>query len=329
MVMTSNISTDTETSIYISLLRTMLLIRVFEEKVAELASKKEFGCPVHLYIGQEAIAAGICACLEKTDYCFSTHRSHGHFIGKGGSINMLMAEIYGKLTGSSLGHGGSMHVAEPAVGFMGSSAIVAGTIPLAVGAAFSAQYRKDRRISVAFFGDGATDEGVFYESINLAALYKLPLLFVCENNSFSTHMPDFLRQSNTRIFDRIKGFNIESKRIDGNNAVEIYSNTLDIVKTLRDGKGPFLLELMTYRWLAHVGPEEDVDVGFRTKDEIDRWKKRCPIKILKNYLIKNIDFDESDYNKIEKQVISDIESAVNYAKNSPYPDMKTFTTGLF
>ncbi len=318
-----------DNSVIKEILRTMLLVRKFEERVAELAYLKEFGCPVHLDVGQEAIAVGVSLHLNHTDYSFGTHRGHGHYVAKGGSINRLMAEIYGRETGCSHGHGGSMHIVEPEVGFMGCSAIVAGTIPLAVGAALTAKYNDKKQISVAFFGDGATDEGIFYESINLATLYKLPIVFICENNSFSTHMPDFLRQSNTKVFERIKGFNLPTRRVDGNNSLEVYRNAEELIDETRNGSGPSLMECMTYRWLAHVGPEPDIDIGYRKKEDIDHWKSRCPIKALKELMVTEGIIDDSDYTAVEKKIVEEVEASVAFAKSSPFPSKENIARGVF
>ena len=195
---------------------TMLKIRKFEEKVAELVSEKEIITPCHLYIGQEAVAAGVCAVLREDDYVFSTHRSHGHYIAKGGGIKALMAELYCRTTGCSKGRGGSMHVASPDVGLPGSSAIVAGTIPLSIGVGLALSMQKTERVSVAFFGDGAVNEGVFYESLNFAALKKLPVIFICENNLYSTHLPISACLANTDIYKKAEAFNMPGVRVDGN-----------------------------------------------------------------------------------------------------------------
>jgi pyruvate dehydrogenase E1 component alpha subunit len=312
-----------------NMLATMVRIRCFEESVADLASKREVNTPVHLSIGQEAIAAGVCQNLSSDDYVFSTHRNHGHYIAKGGNLNKLMAEIFGKETGCSFGHGGSMHTIDPDVGFMGSSAIVAGTVPIAVGAALSAKRKGKKQISVAFFGDGATDEGVFYESINLAALYNLPIVFVCENNLFSTHMPIFKRQKNIELFKKVKGFGIITEKADGNNPIEVYSAAKKLIQATKDNNGPVFLECMTYRWLAHVGPEPDIDIGYRRKEDIEYWKGKCPIKLLRNHLISINCLDTARYSEIEKKMRGEVDAAVTFAKNSKLPNDRPLGAGLF
>jgi len=235
-----------------------------------------------------------------------------------------MAEIHGKEAGCSRGYGGSMHVVDVNAGFMGSSAIVAGTIPIAAGAALTSFLTKNNSVvSVAFFGDGATDEGVFYETVNFAALYKLPILFVCENNLFSTHLPDFKRQSNTKVYERVKNFKIRTKRINGNDPIKIYNASRGLIKRIKRGEGPALLECMTYRWLAHVGHMEDLDVGHRKKEDVEFWKKKCPIKFLKRVLLKRGKISEREYEDMKKGVEAEIERAVSFAQQSPLPLAKT------
>ena len=299
---------------------TMLKIRKFEERVAELVSKNEIICPCHLYIGEEAVATGVCSVLRKDDYVFSTHRSHGHYIAKGGDIKALMAELYGRATGCSKGRGGSMHLASPDIGLPGSSAIVAGTIPLAVGAALAFSMQKWDSVSVAFFGDGATNEGTFYESLNFAALKKLPVIFVCENNFYSTHMPISKCLADTDICKKAEAFKVSSVRVDGNNVVEVYKVAKKAVEDARSGKGPTLIECLTYRWRGHVGPSYDLDKGIRSKEELEYWMNRCPIKMLERFLAEHDYLSESEKNRIYESIEEEIEKALAFAKESPYPD---------
>jgi pyruvate dehydrogenase E1 component alpha subunit len=321
-------TTDLPEDIAETLLATMLRIRIFEEVVADLAEKKEFKTPIHLYIGQEAIAAAVCAHLHPDDYIFSTHRNHGHYIAKGGDIKRLLAEIYCRDAGCSHGHGGSIHVVDPGVGFMGSSAIVAGTIPVAVGAGLSAKMDGRGRLAVAFFGDGATDEGVFYESLNVAALYQLPVIFVCENNLFSTHLPLSKRQKTGDLYLKMRGFGIATERVDGNNPAAIYSAFERLAKAGREDTLPSFLECMTFRWRAHVGPEHDIDVGFRRKEDIDRWKSRCPIAYQKKCLVDRAGWTTEMLDQLERKIRREIEDAVCFAKKSRHPDACSLTRGL-
>ena len=231
-----------------------------------------------------------------------------------------MAELYGRATGCSKGRGGSMHLASPDIGLPGSSAIVAGTIPLAVGAALAFSMQKWDSVSVAFFGDGATNEGTFYESLNFAALKKLPVIFVCENNFYSTHMPISKCLADTDICKKAEAFKVSSVRVDGNNVVEVYKVAKKAVEDARSGKGPTLIECLTYRWRGHVGPSYDLDKGIRSKEELEYWMNRCPIKMLERFLAEHDYLSESEKNRIYESIEEEIEKALAFAKESPYPD---------
>ena len=297
---------------------TMVEIRKFEERTAELISQKEIICPTHLYTGQEAVATGVCSTLRKDDYVFSTHRSHGHYIAKGGDLKALMAELYCRATGCSRGRGGSMHITSHGVGLPGSSAIVAGTIPLAVGAALAFSLQKSDRVSVAFFGDGAVDEGTFYESLNFVALKKLPVIFICENNLYSTHLPISACLADTDIYKKAEAFKMPGVKVDGNNVVDVHKVAKKAIENARLGKGPTLIECMTYRWRGHVGPSYDLDKGLRSKEELEYWMNRCPIKRLEEFLLKQGILSEK--NQIYEDIESEIEVALIFARESPYPD---------
>lgn len=308
---------------------TMLRIRKFEEKIAELLLHGEIKCPTHLYIGEEAVATGICANLRQEDYVFSTHRSHGHYIAKGGDIRALMAEMYGKVTGCSKGRGGSMHLASPDVGLPGSSAIVAGTVPLAVGAALAFSIQGQNTVSVAFFGDGAVGEGVWYESLNFASLKKLPVVLVCENNLYSTHMPISACLADANIYQKAEIFNMPGVRVDGNNVVEAFKAAERAIENARHGNGPTLIECMTYRWRGHVGPNYDLDKGLRSKEELDYWMNRCPIKALEKLLLNHSIISKSEKIQIHKSIDKEIEEALIFAKESPYPDESELLNNVF
>lgn len=319
-----DISIDTLRAMYV----TMLRIRKFEEKVAELLIEGEIKCPCHLYIGEEAVATGVCTALRKDDWVFSTHRSHGHYIAKGGDVKALMAELYGKATGCSKGRGGSMHLASPEVGLPGSSAIVAGTVPLAVGAALAFSMQK-KSVSVAFFGDGAANEGAWYESLNFASLRRLPVIFVCENNLYSTHMPISACLADTNIHKKAEAFNMPGTRIDGNNVAEVFTVARGAIEDARRGKGPALIECMTYRWRGHVGPNFDLDKGLRGKDELDYWMNRCPIKALERLLLDHSIISESEKRQICQGIDEEVEEAIAFAKESPYPDQSELSSQVF
>ncbi len=321
-----DIPTPTLQALYV----TMLRIRRCEEKIAEcLQPKPEIVCPVHLYIGQEAVAAGVCANLRKDDYVFSTHRSHGHYIAKGGDIKALVAELYGKARGCSRGRGGSMHLTSPEVGLLGSSAIVGGTIPLAVGVALAMSLRGRDSVSVAFFGDGATHEGVFYESLNFASLKKLPVVFICENNLYSTHMPISACLADTNIYQKAKTFAMPGIRIDGNNVFEVFGAAKKAIADARCGQGPTLIECLTYRWRGHVGPSDDLDKGLRSKKELDYWMDRCPVKLLEEFLLKHRILSEPEKIRIYNEIDKEIEEAIRFARESPYPDKNSLLDYVF
>ena len=308
---------------------TMLRIRILEDNIVELLNNAEIVCPVHLYAGQEAIATGVCANLHKEDYVFSTHRSHGHYIAKGGDIKALVAELYGRITGCSHGRGGSMHLAAPEVGLPGSSAIVAGTIPLAVGAALAFSLQKKRNVAVAFFGDGATNEGAFYESLNIASLKKLPVVFVCENNLYSTHMPISSCLADTDIHKKAEIFNMPGIRIDGNNIVDVFKTAKKAIKNARQGTGPVLLECMTYRWRGHVGPNFDIDKGLRSREELEQWMGKCPIKRMEALLTRHNILSPETIMEIYAQVGKEVEEAIIFAKESPYPDANELMNNVY
>lgn len=308
---------------------TMLRIRKFEETVASLILQKEIQTPCHLYVGQEAIATGVCASLRKSDYVFSTHRSHGHYIAKGGDLKKLMAELYCRETGCSHGRGGSMHIADSDVSLPGSSAIVAGTIPLAVGVAYSFLLQKKDNVSVAFFGDGAVGEGVFYESLNLAALKKLPILFVCENNLFSTHMPISACLADIDIKKKAETFCIPTARVDGNDVQSVYKTAKKMIKNARKNKGPAFIECMTYRWYGHVGPNLDIDKGLRSQEELDYWMKRDPLKRLERQMIKQKIFTIAEKKVIEEMIQKEIDEAIAFKNKSHSPEKIDITRSVF
>jgi acetoin:2,6-dichlorophenolindophenol oxidoreductase subunit alpha len=327
--LTAKSNSSPDTALLISMYTTMRSIRAFEEKVGNLVEKQEVLCPCHLYIGQEAVATGVCSSLNQSDYVFSNHRSHGHYIAKGGDINFLMAELFGKATGCSHGRGGSMHLVDPELGLLGSSAIVAGTIPLAVGTAISSSIQQNHRVSVSFFGDGAVCEGVFYESLNLASLRKLPIIFVCENNLYSTHLPVAQCLANTEIYRKAEAFNMPGIRIDGNNVIEVYNSAKAAIARARKGEGPTLIECLTYRWAGHVGPNTDLDKGLRNQKEWDYWVSRCPIKHMEDYLKKRQILTDSKIIQIQKAINKEVEESIDFARSSPFPGKNQLLKNIF
>ena len=310
------------------LLHVMRRIRLVEERVAALIEAKEVKTPCHLCIGQEAVAAGVCAALDREDSIWGGHRSHGHYLAKGGNLNALFAEILGKSTGCSRGRGGSMHLIDTAVGVMGTVPLVGATIPIAVGGALAYKLRGDGRVAVAFFGDGATEEGHFHESLNLAGLYKLPVVFVCENNFYSTHMPLAERRPKDNIVQSADLHGMPGVRIDGNDAQAVYESARDAVTRARQGPGPTLLECRTYRWRGHVGPAWDLDVGEQRQRELQEWLPRDPIPRLRRRII-DAGGSLDALQGMEQEIQAEIEQAVTLARESAAPEPSDLVQHVF
>lgn len=292
--------------------REMLRIRQFEKSLIDPILSKEIETPCHLCIGQEAVAVGICQDLNPDDYVFGNHRSHGHYLAKGGNMNALAAEIYGKTTGCCKGFGGSMHLLEIKSGFMGAVPIISATIPMAVGAALKFKMDHEPRVVVSFFGDGATNEGIFYESMNFAALHSLPILFVCENNLYSTHVPIRQHCAVERLKNIASPF-MHSEDINGNNVFQVYTKAKDFIDECRNGKGPFFMECQTYRLCGHVGPDDNVlgdHKDIRPESEIKEWEEKDPLKNWEKYI------SETELKEIQAEVLA----AHEFARNSNYPD---------
>jgi pyruvate dehydrogenase E1 component alpha subunit len=298
----------------------MLRIRLFEERVADLVESGEIKTPCHLYIGQEAIAVGVCLALKHDDYVWGGHRSHGHYLAKGGDLRAMMAEIYGKSTGCSKGRGGSMHVIAPEVGIMGTVPLVAATIPLAVGAGLAAKLRGSRQVSVAFFGDGATEEGHFHESVNLAAVYRLPVVFICENNFYASHMQLLERRAEDNIWKTGEAHGIPGIQLDGNDVVAVHDAAREAVHRAREGAGPTLIEGRTYRWRGHVGPAWDMDVGVKRKDELKDWLAKDPVARVRTQLLDR-GTKQEQLAEVACALREEIEAAVTFARQSPSPEV--------
>lgn len=256
----------------------MLRIRRAEEAVARMVESGEAVCPCHLYIGQEAIAAGVCAALNRADTVWGGHRSHGHYLAKGGSLEAMFAEILGRASGCSAGRGGSMHLAAAEVGILGTVPIVAATVPLAVGAAMAYKMRGEARVAVSFFGDGTLEEGHVHESMNLAALYRLPVIFVCENNLYASHMHWRERRVLDNLWRAGEFHGIPGERVDGNDVAAVFQTAAAAIDRARAGEGPSLLECRTFRWRGHVGASWDLDVGVERKGELSDWMERDPLR---------------------------------------------------
>ena len=317
----TNVSTSTGIlpDTLVGLYETMLKIRQTEERLADALLAGEIRCPVHLYTGQEAVAAGVCVHLDENDYVFGTHRSHGHYLAKGGDLDAMIAEIYGRTTGCARGRGGSMHVVDPDLHIY-ATPIVAATISIAVGAAWAAARRQDGSIAVTFFGDGAVEEGRFYESLNLASLYQLPVVFICENNLYASHVRLEARQRNPDIYRRAENFALPGVQVDGNDVCAVYLAAQVGVARARNGGGPTLIECLTYRWRGHVGPNYDLDQGIREPEELAAWQARCPIGRLGKALLDESILAEADLAAIRLEVDQEIENAWALAKSGPLPD---------
>jgi len=301
----------------ISLIRTMIRIRTFESRVEELFLNKRIPGFVHLYIGEEAIAAGIMANLRKDDWITSTHRGHGHAISKGAKPDIMMAELFGKRTGYCKGKGGSMHIADFSVGMLGANGVVGGGYNIAVGAGLSAQIRKTDQVAVTFFGDGASNRGTFHEAMNMAAVFKLPVIFVNEFNQYASTTPASYGVSVKNVADRAKGYGIEGYTIDGNNVIEVYNAAAFLVANAREGKGPALLECKTYRIKGHfVGDPEK----YRTKEEVRKhFEEDDPIERYAAYLLERKLLSSKDLQAIRDEASREIDAAVKFAEESPYP----------
>ncbi|MFQ5912852.1 MAG: thiamine pyrophosphate-dependent dehydrogenase E1 component subunit alpha [Nitrospinota bacterium] len=304
-----------------SLYYQMVRIRMVEERIAELYPEQEMRCPVHLCIGQEAVAVGVCANLSRDDYVQSGHRSHGHYLAKGGDLRAMIAEIYGRATGCSRGRGGSMHLVDLPVGFLGATPTVASTIPIAVGAAFGTAMRGEQHVTVSFFGEAATEEGAFHESVSFAALKSLPVVFVCENNLYSVYSPLSVRQPPDReVFRLAQGHGVESFQDDGNDVLAVCRLAERAVRKARQGGGPTFLEFRTYRWREHCGPAYDNDLGYRSESEFQHWKRFCPIERLGARLLQEGVLSHRDVEEMAAKLKAEIDDAVAFAKGSPFPE---------
>lgn len=300
-------------------IKSMMLIRRVEEVIADLIVAGKVKCPCHLAIGQEAVAVGVAHHLRPDDRSYGAHRSHGHYLALGGDVEALIAETMGKDTGCSRGMGGSMHLYAGDKGFGGSVPIVAGTVPIAVGAALAFKIQGRDNVGVAFFGDGACEEGVVHESLNLAAAMKLPVIFVVENNLFSSHLDIALRQPSNRVARFAEAHRIPAMTVDGNDVVAVAEAAEQLIAAARAGEGPGFLEGVTYRWRGHVGPNEDIDVGLlRSPQDIAAWKKRDPIGRLRATL-EHRGVQASAFEDIADELEKHVIAAVEASDRAPYP----------
>ena len=308
----------------------MKRIRHVEQEIAKKYHLGLMRCPTHLSVGQEGVASGVGLALKKTDLAVSGHRAHAHYIAKGGDINRMIAEIYGKVTGCSKGKGGSMHLIDETVGFMGSTAIVGGTVPIGVGLAYGMKIKKSKQLSCIFVGDAVVETGVFFESINLAIVKKLPILFVCENNLYSVYSPLKVRQAENRnIAKMVESMGALAFSENGNNVEAVYNTTQSAIKKIRNGIGPVFIEFSTYRWLEHCGPNYDNNIGYRSIAEFKKWKKEDPIFKFENELLEKNILVKSDIKKINSDIECEVKIAFDYAESSPFPNQKEALTDLY
>ena len=291
-----------------------LRIRMIEDAIAAEYPKAEMKTPIHLCTGQEAIAAGACMALTNQDVLFAYYRSHGWYLAKGGNLKRMLGELYGKISGCSKGYGGSMHLIDLEAGFQGTTAIVAAAMPHAAGAAFAFQYRNEAKVAVSVFGDGATEEGVFQESLMFASLRKLPAIFISENNGLATNTWIRERQPSTPIYKRAEGFGLPSCQVDGNDALAVYEAMSAAVKRAKNGEGPSFIECMTYRMLEHCGPNTDISLGFRTQTDLDTWKKKDPISRLEALVSPELT------KKLRGEIETEIAAAFVDAKAAAFPE---------
>lgn len=293
--------------------RALYRIRTVEEKIIEIYPTDKIKSPIHLSIGQEAVSVGICEALEPKDVVFGTYRGHALYLAKGGNLKKMLAELYGKKIGCSKGKGGSMHLIDVEKGMMGTSAIVATTIPLSAGYAYGLKYKNSSSIVVSFFGDGAVDEGAFHESLNFAALKKLPVLFICENNLYAIHSHHLSRHHSDNISERAKTYSMSSCIIKDGDIFKVYEAASSYISQIRNGAGPAFIECVTCRWKEHVGPNDDFHLGYRNEQEVNCWKKDDPLKILKALL------DKKTIRLIESEVDDEIKDAFVFAEKSSFP----------
>ncbi|HHT9158364.1 MAG TPA: thiamine pyrophosphate-dependent dehydrogenase E1 component subunit alpha [Candidatus Brocadiaceae bacterium] len=304
--------------------RSLYLVRRVEEEIACIYPTDKIKSPVHLSIGQEAISVGICEALRPDDIVFGTYRGHAMYLAKGGDLKKMIAELYGKDAGCARGKGGSMHLIDVEKGIMGTSAIVGTTVPLSVGYAYAMKYKKSDSVVVSFFGDGAVDEGAFHESMNFAALKKLPVLFVCENNSYAIHSHHLKRHHSDNICERAKSYGMHAERIEDSDIFKIYEFARQHVENMRKGTyGPIFLECITCRWREHVGPDDDIHQGYRSREEVDCWKENDQLKKLKSFLKPNVSL------RIESEIEKEISDAFQFAEQAPFPEETELYTHLF
>lgn len=310
----------------VDMYRTMRLIRDFEANASRLFAEGKIPGFVHLYIGEEAIATGVCAGLNDDDYITSTHRGHGHIIAKGGDIKYMMAELYGKATGYCKGKGGSMHIADANKGILGANGIVGAGHNIAVGAGLSAKYRGTDQVCVCFFGDGSTNQGTFHEAMNLASIWKLPVIFVCENNLYGISMHQSKHQAIQDVADRAVAYNVPGVIVDGNDVFAVYEAATEAVVRARAGQGPTLIECKTYR---HQGHFEGDPAIYKSSDEVSEWMAKDPIPRMVSYLLDSDILTEKEIEGIDEEISKELEEAIKFAEESPLPSLESIVEDIY
>ena len=308
--------------------RRMVRIRTFETEAGRLAEAGKIPGALHLYVGEEAVAAGVMVHLSDDDWITSTHRGHGHLIAKGGEFGKMFAELFGRATGYCRGKGGSMHISNMDLGMLGANGIVGAGPPIAVGAAFSTKYRKTDRVAVSFFGDGASNEGSFHEAANMAALYKLPTIFVCENNGYGEYTPQASHQAIVDVADRAAGYGMPGVIVDGMDAVAVYEAAGAAIERARSGDGPTLLEAKTYRFFDHVGVR-GMGLSYREDAELEEWQKRDPIRLFEARLAELGVLSQEQAAAVAEEVAEQVQAGIEFAEGSPLPDPATLLDDVY
>ena len=310
---------ELSTELLLDLHRRMMRIRLFEEAAGKLAEAAKLPGFLHLYVGEEAVASGVCAALNNDDQVTSTHRGHGHLIAKGGDFDQMMAELMGKSTGYNKGKGGSMHLCDLSLGMLGANGIVGGGVPIAVGAAFADKYRGRGQVAVAFFGDGATNIGAFHEAANMAAALKLPVVFACENNEYGEFTPRHKTMAITDVIDRAAGYGMPGVIVDGMDVVAVHEAAVEAVARARRGEGPSMIEAKTYRFYNHHGVQ-NLGLNYRTDEEVAEWRQRDPITMFERRLVDTGTATAEQLDRVRADVGAAIDAAVAFAEESPLPE---------
>ncbi len=308
--------------------RRMVRIRIFEENAGRMMENGKIPGALHLYVGEEAVASGVMVHLSDQDYITSTHRGHGHLIAKGGEFKYMFAELFGKATGYCKGKGGSMHVSNLEIGMLGANGIVGAGTTIAMGAAFSCKFKQTDNVTVCFFGDGASNEGSFHEAANMAGLYKLPCIYVCENNGYGEYTPQANHQAIVDVADRAAGYGMPGVVVDGMDPVAVYEAAGEAIDRARRGDGPTLLEAKTYRYYDHVGVR-GMGLSYRTDEEVEQWRKKDPIDTFEARLAEQGILSEEAAKAIHEEVQADVDAGIEFAEASPFPDAATITEDVY